>query len=57
MGRLSEHFVGDHFIPRFSDAQVILEKLCVIVQYSKETMMFNVRNPMPEILDHDFIEL
>ena len=56
-GRLSEHFIGDYFVSRFSDAQVIVEKLCVVARYSTNTMLFNVSNPMPEILDHDFIEL
>lgn len=57
IGRLPEHFAGDHFVPRFSDAKVIVEKLCVIAKYSTDHMLFNVDNPMPEILDHNFIEL
>ena len=57
VGRLSEHFTGDHFVSRFSDGKVLIEKLCVIAQYSTEQLWFNVANLMPEILDHDFIEL
>lgn len=57
VGRLAEHFVGDYFVPRFSDGQSIVERLCVLASYAKDTLLFNVKTPMPEILDHDFIEL
>ena len=57
VGRLSEHFIGEYFGPRFSDGQTVVEKLCVLAKYSTQHMLFNVSSPMPEILDHDFIEL
>lgn len=57
IGRLSEHFTGEHFVPRFSNAKLIVEKLCVIAKYSTDNMLFNVASPVPEVLDHNFIEL
>ena len=57
LGRLAEHFTGDYFIPRLSESQLLVKKFCVIAKYSVEAMLFNVSTPVPEILDHDFIEL
>ncbi len=57
VGRLAEHFVGEYFLPRFSDGHSVVEKLCVLANYAKDTLLFNVKSPIPEILDHDFIEL
>ena len=31
--------------------------LCNIAQYNADNMLFNVDTPMPEILEHDFLEL
>ncbi len=57
LGRLAEHFLGDKFLPRLKEALLLVEKFCYLAQYSADTVLFNVTNPMPEILDHDFIEL
>ena len=57
MGRLSEHFTGDYFVPRLSEAQLLMKKFCLIAEYSTDTMLWSVSNHMPDILDHDFIEM
>lgn len=57
MGRLAEHFMADYYSSRFSEAQLLVKKFCTIAHYSTKMMLFNTSNPVPEILDHDFIEL
>ena len=57
LGRLAEHFIGDNLAARLSEAQLLVKKFCMIAKYGTESLLFNVSNPMPEILDHDFIEL
>ena len=57
LGRLAEHFIGDRFHSRQNEAQLLVKRFCMLAEYSTNTVLFNVVNPMPEILDHDFIEL
>ena len=57
LGRLAEHFIGDYFVPRLSEAQLLVKKICLIAKYSTDSLLFNVSNPLPEVLDHDFIEV
>ena len=57
MGRLAEHFLGDRFASRLNEALLLIKKFCFLAEYSTDMVLFNVTNPMPEILDHDFIEL
>ncbi len=57
LGRLAEHFLGDKFLSRLKEALVLIEKFCVLAKYSTDVVLFNVTSPMPEILNHDFIEL
>ena len=57
LGRLAEHFVGDRFHSRLNEAQLLVKRFCMLAEYSTNTVLFNVVSPVPEILDHDFIEL
>ena len=57
VGRLSEHFTGDFFVPRLSEAQLLVKKICVIAEYSTDTMLCKVANSLPDILDQDFVKL
>ncbi len=57
IGRLAEHFIGDYFHLRLSEATVLVKKFCLIAKYSTESLLFNATSPMPEVLDHDFIEV
>jgi len=56
-GRLAEHFTGERFMSRFNEAILLINKFCYLAKYSTEAVLFNVINPTPEVLDHDFIEL
>ena len=56
LGRVAEHFVGEAFITRLHDAQLLMKKFCVIAKFSTEHLLFNLTTPIPEILTHDFIE-
>jgi hypothetical protein len=57
LGRLAEHFIDTFYESRLSEAQLLMEKFCVLAEYSTKLQLFNVTTPIPEILDHDFIEL
>lgn len=57
LGRLAEHFSEDHFVERLHEAQQLMNQFCVIARYSTETQLFNIETPMPDTLEHDFIEL
>ena len=36
---------------------IMKNRFCVIARYSTETQLFNIETPMPDTLEHDFIEL
>lgn len=57
LGRLAEHFIDDFYESRLSEAQLLMKKFCMLANYSAKLQLFNVTTPIPEILDHDFIEL
>ena len=57
VGRLSEHFTGDFFASRLSEAQLLVKKLCIIAKYSTDTMLCKVANSLPDVLDQDFVKL
>ena len=57
LGRLAEHFIDTFYESRLSEAQLLMKKFCMLADYSAKLQLFNVTTPMPEILDHDFIEL
>ena len=57
LGRLAEHFIDTFYESRLSEAQLLMKKFCMLASYSVKLQLFNVTTPVPEILDHDFIEL
>lgn len=57
LGRLAEHFIDTFYESRLSEAQLLMKKFCMLASYSVKLQLFNVATPVPEILDHDFIEL
>ena len=57
VGRLSEHFTGDFFVPRLSEAQLLVQKLCFVAKYSTDTMLCKVSNGLPDVLDQDFVKM
>ena len=57
LGRLAEHFIDNFYESRLSEAQLLIKKFCMLADYSTKLQLFNVTTPIPEILDHDFIEL
>ncbi|XP_064607184.1 exportin-6-like [Liolophura sinensis] len=57
LGRLSDHFVGGSFVERFSDAQILLNRLVHTVVYCSKVKLYEVTSVAQSVLGADFIEV
>ncbi|XP_068613529.1 exportin-6-like [Brachionichthys hirsutus] len=57
VGRLAEHFIGEIFAARFSDALAVVERLVKVNCYSSQTSLFDVETAVPSVLKPDLIDV
>ncbi|XP_041363102.1 exportin-6-like isoform X2 [Gigantopelta aegis] len=57
LGRLAEHFIGDMFAERYTNARQLLEKLVYLSAYSCKLKLFEVKSIAQSVLEPDFIEV
>ncbi|KAL5018253.1 hypothetical protein ScPMuIL_003975 [Solemya velum] len=57
VGRLAEHFIGEHFPERFSDGRVLLERLVQTTVYGARTKLYLVTSIAQTVLPVDFTEV
>lgn len=57
VGRLAEHFIGDVFNERVSDALSIVERLVEMTLYGTQTKLFAIETAAPSVLKPDLIDV
>uniref|UniRef100_A0A674NRY7 Exportin 6 n=1 Tax=Takifugu rubripes TaxID=31033 RepID=A0A674NRY7_TAKRU len=57
VGRLSEHFIGEVFAARFSDAVAVVERLVKVTCYGSQTNLYDLETAVPSVLKPDLIDV
>ena len=57
VGRLADHLISEKFVPSFSNAKVLIEKLVHTAVYGSKTKLYEVASAAGEALRTDFIEV
>ncbi|CAH1795674.1 unnamed protein product [Owenia fusiformis] len=57
LGRLAEHFIGELFTERFTDAQTLVERLIHVCAYGSKLKLFEIHSSAQSVLQADFIEV
>uniref|UniRef100_A0A672YFB1 Importin N-terminal domain-containing protein n=1 Tax=Sphaeramia orbicularis TaxID=375764 RepID=A0A672YFB1_9TELE len=57
VGRLAEHFIGEVFAARFSDALAVVERLVEVTCYGSQTSLYDLETAVPSVLKPDLIDV
>uniref|UniRef100_A0A3Q1FV37 Exportin 6 n=1 Tax=Acanthochromis polyacanthus TaxID=80966 RepID=A0A3Q1FV37_9TELE len=57
VGRLAEHFIGEVFAGRFSDALAVVERLVEVTCYGSQTTLYDLETAVPSVLKPDLIDV
>uniref|UniRef100_A0A3Q1HEJ9 Importin N-terminal domain-containing protein n=1 Tax=Anabas testudineus TaxID=64144 RepID=A0A3Q1HEJ9_ANATE len=57
VGRLAEHFIGEVFAARFSDALAVVERLVDVTCYGSQTSLYDLETAVPSVLKPDLIDV
>lgn len=57
LGRLADHFIGEHFADRYANAKLLVERLVQIVSYGSKVKLFEVSTEAENVLQQDFIQV
>lgn len=57
LGRLADHFIADKFSERFSDGQVLIERLIHMAVYGSRVKLFELTSDEQTVLQTDLIEV
>ncbi|XP_041673092.1 exportin-6 [Cheilinus undulatus] len=57
VGRLAEHFIGEIFAARFSDALAVVERLVEVTCYGSQTTLYDLETAVPSVLKPDLIDV
>uniref|UniRef100_H3DNN8 Exportin 6 n=1 Tax=Tetraodon nigroviridis TaxID=99883 RepID=H3DNN8_TETNG len=57
VGRLAEHFIGEVFAARFSDALAVVERLVKVTCYGSQTSLYDLETAVPSVLKPDLIDV
>lgn len=57
LGRLADHFIADKFAERFTDGQVLMERLVHMVVYGSRVKLFELTSTEQSVLQTDLIEV
>ncbi|KAL8597658.1 hypothetical protein ACOMHN_031593 [Nucella lapillus] len=57
LGRLADHFIGDHFADRYANAKLLVERLVQVVSYGSKVKLFEVSTEAENVLQQDFIQV
>ncbi|KAI3359285.1 hypothetical protein L3Q82_002800 [Scortum barcoo] len=57
VGRLAEHFIGEIFAARFSDALAVVERLVEVTCYGSQTSLYDLETAVPSVLKPDLIDV
>uniref|UniRef100_A0A3Q1BHI9 Importin N-terminal domain-containing protein n=1 Tax=Amphiprion ocellaris TaxID=80972 RepID=A0A3Q1BHI9_AMPOC len=57
VGRLAEHFIGEVFAGRFSDALAVVERLVEVTCYGSQTSLYDLETAVPSVLKPDLIDV
>ncbi|XP_060583375.1 exportin-6-like [Ruditapes philippinarum] len=57
LGRLADHFIAEKFAERFTDGQVLMERLIHMVVYGSRVKLFELTSTEQSVLQTDLIEV
>uniref|UniRef100_A0A0S7F311 XPO6 n=3 Tax=Poeciliopsis prolifica TaxID=188132 RepID=A0A0S7F311_9TELE len=57
VGRLAEHFIGEVFAARFSDALAVVERLVEVTCYGSQTSLYDLETAVPSVLKPDLTDV
>ncbi|XP_047213905.1 exportin-6-like [Girardinichthys multiradiatus] len=57
VGRLAEHFIGEVFAARFSDALAVVERLVELTCYGSQTGLYDLETAVPSVLKPDLTDV
>uniref|UniRef100_A0A096MHN3 Exportin 6 n=1 Tax=Poecilia formosa TaxID=48698 RepID=A0A096MHN3_POEFO len=57
VGRLAEHFIGEVFAARFTDALAVVERLVEVTCYGSQTSLYDLETAVPSVLKPDFTDV
>ncbi|MED6276870.1 Exportin-6 [Characodon lateralis] len=57
VGRLAEHFIGEVFAARFSDALAVVERLVEVTCYGSQTGLYDLETAVPSVLKPDLTDV
>ncbi|XP_037544857.1 exportin-6 [Nematolebias whitei] len=57
VGRLAEHFIGEVFAARFTDALAMVERLVEVTCYGSQTSLYHLETAVPSVLKPDLIDV
>lgn len=57
LGRLADHFIGEHFADRYTNAKLLVERLVQVVAYGSKVKLFEVSTETEAVLQQDFIQV
>uniref|UniRef100_A0A3P8WA05 Exportin 6 n=1 Tax=Cynoglossus semilaevis TaxID=244447 RepID=A0A3P8WA05_CYNSE len=57
VGRLAEHFIGEVFAARFTDALAVVERLVEVTCYGSQTSLYDLETAVPSVLKPDLTDV
>ncbi|XP_076441128.1 exportin-6-like [Babylonia areolata] len=57
LGRLADHFIGEHFADRYTNARLLVERLVQVVSYGSKVKLFEVSTEAENVLQQDFVQV
>uniref|UniRef100_A0A3Q3KKR1 Exportin 6 n=1 Tax=Mastacembelus armatus TaxID=205130 RepID=A0A3Q3KKR1_9TELE len=57
VGRVAEHFIGEVFAERFTDALAVVERLVKVTCYGSQTSLYDLETAVPSVLKPDLIDV
>uniref|UniRef100_A0A3B3YX66 Importin N-terminal domain-containing protein n=1 Tax=Poecilia mexicana TaxID=48701 RepID=A0A3B3YX66_9TELE len=57
VGRLAEHFIGEVFAARFTDALAVVERLVEVTCYGSQTGLYDLETAVPSVLKPDLTDV
>ncbi|PVD37542.1 hypothetical protein C0Q70_00136 [Pomacea canaliculata] len=57
VGRLADHFIGERFADRYSNARMLVERLVQVVSYGSKVKLFEVSTTTESVLQQDFVQV
>ncbi|KAK7112089.1 exportin-6-like [Littorina saxatilis] len=57
LGRLADHFIGEHFADRYANSRLLVERLVQVVSYGSKVKLFEVSTETEIVLQQDFVQV